>query len=236
MRISRGRLEPCNDNFGGIKSIFIFSYLPTVADQLRGRYGVSLISYPSTRVYKYEVLNASFTENRGEQLGEWSQSLSATLPIQSVADAVELEKLIGIELGVIILNRDGRYRLMGAFNGCNVSQYSTESGGGGSDLNGYTISIEASERYKSPEVLNFDASGFADNDIIFLANNFEARVLADSGIFEARECLIDLLRELEITNPIAILANSFNNRVIEDSGEFESKQCLFETLQEINIL
>ena len=198
MRISRGRLEPCNDNFGGIKSIFLFSYSPTVADQLTGRYGVSLISYPITTIYKYEVLNASFTENRGEQLGEWSQSLSATLPIQSVADAVELEKLIGIEIGVIILNRDGRYRLMGAFNGCNVSQYSTESGGGGSDLNGYTISIEASERYKSPEILNFDASGFVDSNIIFLANNFEVRVLADGGIFEAKECLIETLQEINI--------------------------------------
>jgi hypothetical protein len=160
MKISRGRKEPFKDNFGGVKAVFLFNYSPTVAEQQTGRYGLSVISYPLTQVYRYEVRNGTFSEDRGQELGEWSQTFSGTLPIQSVEDANELRKLSGIEIGLITLGYNGQYRLMGAFNGCRLTNAATSSGGGASDLNGYNITVTAKERHKSPEILDFANSGF----------------------------------------------------------------------------
>lgn len=236
MRMFRGRLEPCKDNLGGIKEIYLFSYDYDKAKLAIGKRGVSITSYPSTLIFKYYIKDGNFTENRSDELGDWSQDLSFTLPNQNALDSFEIQKLMKLELGVIILERSGVYRLIGAENGCNIDSSKVTSGGGHADFNGYNIAISGKERYKSPQIVDFANSGFTDNEFVFLANNFEYRVLVDNGIFESKECLIDLLIELEITDPIAILANRFNDIVIQDSGEFESKQCLFETLQEIDIL
>jgi hypothetical protein len=179
MKIYRGRKEPCKDNFGGVKAVFLFNYSPTVADQQTGRYGLSVLSYPLTQVYRYEVRNGTFSEDRGQDLGEWSQTFSGTLPIQSVEDTNELQKLSGIEIGLITLGYNGQYRLMGAFNGCRLTNVATSSGGGASDLNGYNITVTAKERYKSPEILNFAASGFFEGN--FLVNELYEILTNENG-------------------------------------------------------
>ena len=198
MRIFRGRLEPCKDNLGGIKEVYLFSYDYDKAKLATGKRGVSITSYPSTIIFKYDVKDGNFTENRSDELGDWSQDLSFTLHNQNALDSFEIEKLMRLELGVIILEWSGVYRLIGAENGCNIDSSKVSSGGGHADFNGYNIAISGKERYKSPQIVDFANSGFTDNEIVFLANNFEARVLQDSGEFESKQCLFETLQEIDI--------------------------------------
>lgn len=161
MRIFRGRTEPCKDGLGGVKRVYLFKYSQEVARQARGQRGVSLTSYPPTLVYAYNVQASSFSENRAQDLGDWSQSFSATLTKQTLSDTIEIETLIGIELGLIIEGWDGLFRLVGAENGCRIESATAATGGAKNDLNGYTISIEANERYKSLLFTDLVAAGFS---------------------------------------------------------------------------
>ena len=161
MRIFRGRNEPCKDGLGGVRKVYLFRYEQEVARQARGQRGISLTSYPRTLVYPYNVQAASFSENRSQDLGDWSQSFSATLTKQTLSDTIEIETLIGIELGLIIEGWDGLFRLVGAENGCRIESSTAATGGAKNDLNGYTISIEASERYKSLLFTDLNAVGFS---------------------------------------------------------------------------
>lgn len=166
MKISRGRTEPCKVGLGGIQSVLLFKYDPINAQQRVGKRGVSLTSYPETLVYEYEVQDGQFNENFNEGLGGWSQSLSFSLIKQTVEDAFELDRLARLEIGVIVLENNGTYRLIGAENGCFIDNNTANSGGGKSDFNGYKLSVTGNERYKSPQITDFENSGF-----VLLGNN-----------------------------------------------------------------
>lgn len=68
-----------------------------------------------------------------------------------------------------------------------------------------------------------------------LINAFKARVLADSGIFEAEACLQQTLASLGgISSYEGFLISNFQQRVLYDSGVFEAESCLNTTLTNLN--
>lgn len=84
------------------------------------------------------------------------------------------------------------------------------------------------------------AYGYGYSPIFFLnrnqiVNQFKKRVIDDGGTFEAENCLVSFLNNLQSKNQIA---TTFNLRVLADSGTFEQINCLQTTitdLQNINI-
>jgi len=66
---------------------------------------------------------------------------------------------------------------------------------------------------------------------LFVANNFQSRVIDDGVTFEAKSCLVEFLNEINF-EPL-ILTNKFKERVSADLGTFEAKQCLIELLNTI---
>jgi hypothetical protein len=61
--------------------------------------------------------------------------------------------------------------------------------------------------------------------------NFEIRVAADGGTFEAQNCLNTTLNYL---NSITSLVGDFKERVYADGGVVEAQECLVTTINNLN--
>ena len=72
--------------------------------------------------------------------------------------------------------------------------------------------------------------------IIIRVNSFNARVVADGGFFESRECLILSLYELQGSySKFKQILELFEDRVFRDEGSYESQSCLEDTLIKLNV-
>ena len=59
--LTSGRIEPCKDNIGGVKNIYVFKYVDYLQSQIVLD-GQLLTSFPGSVVYKYEVKNGTFDQ------------------------------------------------------------------------------------------------------------------------------------------------------------------------------
>lgn len=178
--IQRGYKEDCKNFQGGIDKVYLFPYV---------KYGVSditfgggakvsnpdaqnITSFPNTTIYEYEAVNISFTENATITNGgiEWSQNLSFTLPRSF--EALNAFKLMYQDYCAIILDRNGNYRLIGLWNGGEVT-INAGTGGEKNAMNGSTISLKAREDNQAYFLNNFatDFTIFNNNSINFLEFN-----------------------------------------------------------------
>ena len=175
--IQKGYKEDCKNFQGGVDKVYLFPYV---------KYGVSditfgggskvnnpnaqnITSFPSTTIYEYEAVNISYTENATITSGgiEWAQDLSFTLPRSF--EALNAFKLMYQDYCAIILDRNGNYRLIGLWNGGEVT-INAGTGGEKNAMNGSTISLKAREDNQAYFLNNFDADFtiFNNDSINFL--------------------------------------------------------------------
>ena len=161
MSISRGRLEPCKNTFSGVKNVYLWKWQPYNLSQIKGVRGVSLTEYPNTIVFKYSTVSDANTydENLGED-NAYDQTLSVTLKKVELEYNRELSNYQNLVLGVIIEDYKGLFRLMGAFNGVDLTDLNLAVGSGSSDFNGYKLKLESQERFKAPLFTNLNDIGF----------------------------------------------------------------------------
>ena len=178
--IQRGYTESCKDFQGGIDKVYLFPYV---------KYGVSditfggsskvnnpdaqnITSFPSTTIYEYEAVNITFTENATITNGgiEWSQDLSFTLPRSF--ETLNAFKLMYQDYSAIILDRNGNYRIIGLWNGGEVT-INAGTGGEKNAMNGSTISLKAKEDNQAYFLNNFttDFTIFNNESVNFLEFN-----------------------------------------------------------------
>jgi len=178
--IQRGYTESCKDFQGGIDKVYLFPYV---------KYGVSditfggsskvnnpdaqnITSFPSTTIYEYEAVNITFTENATITNGgiEWSQDLSFTLPRSF--ETLNAFKLMYQDYSAIILDRNGNYRIIGLWNGGEVT-INAGTGGEKNAMNGSTISLKAKEDNQAYFLNNFntDFTIFNNESVNFLDFN-----------------------------------------------------------------
>ena len=175
--IQKGYKEDCKNFQGGVDKVYLFPYV---------KYGVSditfgggskvnnpnaqnITSFPSTTIYEYEAVNISYTENATITSGgiEWAQDLSFTLPRSF--EALNAFKLMYQDYCAIILDRNGNYRLIGLWNGGEVT-INAGTGGEKNAMNGSTISLKAREDNQAYFLSNFntDFTIFNNDSINFL--------------------------------------------------------------------
>ena len=190
--IQRGYKEDCKNFQGGIDKLYLFPYV---------KYGVSditfgggtkvnnpdaqnITSFPNTTIYEYEAVNISFTENATITNGgiEWSQNLSFTLPRSF--EALNAFKLMYQDYCAIILDRNGNYRLIGLWNGGEVT-INAGTGGEKNAMNGSTISLKAREDNQAYFLNNFatDFTIFNNDSINFLEFSVNTDIIATSDFF-----------------------------------------------------
>ncbi len=161
--IDKGFKQVCKTQQGGIDKVYLFPYV---------KYGVSDITFgggsrvsnpnaqnitrfPDTTIYEYEAVNISYTENATITSGgiEWSQNLSFTLPASF--ETLNAFKLMYKDYCAIVLDRNGNYRIIGLWNGGEVT-INAGTGGEKNAMNGSTISLKAREDNQAYFLTNFD--------------------------------------------------------------------------------
>ena len=162
--IQRGYTESCKDFQGGIDKLYLFPYVKYgVSDVLFGGFSKgrnpnaqNITQFPQTTIYEYEAVNISYSENASVTSGgvEWSQDLSFTIP-RSFVD-LNVYKLMRQDYCAIILDRNGNYRIIGLWNGGEVT-ISAGTGGEKSAMNGSTITLKARENNQAYFLSNFNA-------------------------------------------------------------------------------
>jgi len=157
----KGRTEPCNNDIGGIKNVYLWKWEQYAQTEIKGVRGSSLTSYPATVVYQFETLSDGNTyEDSLIEDNAYEQSLSVTLKKADLESNIDLQSYQNIILGVIVEGYNGIFRLMGASNGVELENISTAIGSGKSDFNGYNLTLTGRERFKAPLFTNLNEVGF----------------------------------------------------------------------------
>lgn len=170
--ITSGRTEVCNNSIGGLKAVYLFNFTH-YKSYLMSFNGANLTSYPSTTIYKYELLNDANTFSQDLQESEegnsYNQSLSITL--KGVKDKRnEIFALLGQTIGIITESRLGHFNILGLENGCKVNKINETTGGARADFSGFKIEIEAKEKESAFFINDLSGVGFVldGNNVINL--------------------------------------------------------------------
>ena len=190
--IQRGYTESCKDFQGGIDKLYLFPYIKYgVSDVLFGGFSKGrnpdaqdITQFPQTTIYEYEAVNISYSENASVTSGgvEWSQDLSFTIP-RSFVD-LNIYKLMRQDYCAIILDRNGNYRIIGLWNGGEVT-ISAGTGGEKSAMNGSTVTLKAREDNQAYFLSNFntDFTIFNNDSTNFLEFFVNTDIIATSDFF-----------------------------------------------------
>lgn len=150
--LTKGRKIGCFDNIGGIKNVFLSKfYTPDFLFSLKVKEG-DMGNLDDERFFKYETINAIFSETivNDDQGVSFEQSLTFTLFKQDLITTTELDLLTTIDLRYVVEFNDGSFRMGGALNAAKLTNYTIDSGGAKSSLNGYRLTFTSVEEYCSP--------------------------------------------------------------------------------------
>ena len=160
-RINRGRTGACKDTFGGVKNVYLFSWIKYPFFDIKGVKSGVLTSYPATTVYQFQTdSNSNAYNDTLIEDNAYSQSLTLDLKSIDADTTFDLDSYQNIRLGVIVEDYNGLFRLMGAYNGCDIDSLKVVLGSSSSDFNGYQLEISASERFKAPLFDSLRGVGF----------------------------------------------------------------------------
>lgn len=173
--LTTGRTEPCKDNIGGLKNIYLFPYVYYTYSQIVGTRGSEITSFPvNTTVYQYEINGGNFTEtpNNDENGLYYEQSLTFSLLKQDLATTTELNRAMKLDLRYIVEFNDGSLKVGGLWKGARITTINQLSGGAKTDFNGYRVTITSREEYMSAYISSLDIITGGESYIFQDDNNF----------------------------------------------------------------
>ena len=157
--LTKGRSKSCKSSIGGVNEVYLFPFVNYSRSQIVYS-DLVLTSFPETIVYKFETVNQpEFRNTQQEEDGGkfYAESLNLEFAKPTIAD--EFEKLLYKDFRCIVRDRNGLYRMLGAFNGitCESLQYTT--GEAKNSLNGVSFSFEGKEERPALFINNLFDSG-----------------------------------------------------------------------------
>lgn len=165
MNLTKGRKEPCKNNAGGIKELYLSTYVDYSVRQIVGYREQFITSFPDTQVYRYEGQNITFDENINED-GSYSQNINLRLIKQDLATAQLLSILIKNKVRAVIVDYLGGIRVAGCVNGLDA-EIKTNTGGSRVDFNGYDLTLNGSEEFQAPFIADLENSGLTSRRLDF---------------------------------------------------------------------
>lgn len=148
--LNAGRLTPCKDSLGGIKNLYLIDFDSagiTIGsdDEVTDLTG-------SFNYAKYEVkgdasMEATLTSSRENGTTFFEQNITANLRKLSKEDNKELKLMAYGRPHVLVETRDGKLFWVGAENGCEVTGGTAVTGTALGDLQGYTLTLQAMEKF-----------------------------------------------------------------------------------------
>ena len=162
--LTSGRLEPCKDNAGGIKGLYLCSFIPYSALSIEGYKNMLITTFPTTLVFEYKGVNKRVTEKLIQETG-YEQTITIDLFKQDYLSAVLLDDLMKKKVRVIVIDRLENIRVYGLHNGLDV-EVSATSGGVRSDFAGYSLTISGgAEPFAAPYLPSLPGSGFVTEGV-----------------------------------------------------------------------
>lgn len=155
--IAKGRLEPCKDSVGGLKSLYFINFgdVASVTKlDTEGNEDVIDTITPlalTADAYRYDIKGASsFTQNiqssRDTGTTAFEQVIEVTLKKLSIQDHKELKFLAYGRPQVIVEDYNGNLFYAGLEHGMEVTGGTVVTGTAMSDLSGYTLTLTGMER------------------------------------------------------------------------------------------
>jgi hypothetical protein len=150
--LNAGRLTPCKDSLGGIKNLYLVDFGdPTFAINENGSDEITDIT-GSFQYAKYEVkgdasMETTLTSSRENGTTFFEQNITANLRKLTKEDNKELKLMAYGRPHVLIQTRDDKFFWVGVENGCEVTGGTAVTGTALGDLQGYTLTLQAMERF-----------------------------------------------------------------------------------------
>lgn len=163
MKLTSGRKEPCKDNIGGVKEIHLMTYVEYDVRSIVGYRDLFITSFPPTQIYKYEGNQKTFDETYNED-GYYIQEINIRLIDQNIQTAQLLSILLKNKVRAVVTDWKGNRKLAGVINGLDV-EVTTNTGGGKSDFNGYSIKLTGLEELQSPFITSLEDAGITEEDL-----------------------------------------------------------------------
>ena len=162
--ITSGRKDGCKNGLGGVSNVYLMDYVKYNKKLIQtNTERTKLLSFPITIIYDVELRTpTNFDQSINIDKGQisYKQTIELAIKKDSLQTFRELNILIKKDLRLIVLDRLGRYQILGLYNGLKATGYKRVTGGAKSDFNGYNITFEADESEISPFIDNLDYTGF----------------------------------------------------------------------------
>jgi len=156
--LTQGYTLDCKDSIGGIKTVYILEL--AYKGSITSASGIITAWTPSSskRLWTYQLEKESGSMTEDQELAMPAGTLTyvqgLTLPIRKMQAAIkaELRLLAMNDLLVMVLDRNGKYWLLGEENGLNLTKSAGVSGTAMGDANGNTLTFVGKEATPAKEV------------------------------------------------------------------------------------
>ena len=159
--ITKNRGRQCPNKLGGLDLIYIFPFVK-YAKSLIVRDGLVLTSYPNTFVYSFAIVGGEYSESSSVEDGGDLVEQSLTATMTNLNEDNEWQKLVKKDHCVIAKDRNGKYRLMGAYSGVET-EYKATTGSGHADFNGWTFNFKSREQQQALYFEDLNGVGLIDS-------------------------------------------------------------------------
>ena len=181
--LTSGRVKNCKDSIGGVSKVYLFPFV-SYARSLIVYSDLVLSSFPDTNIYEFEVSNNPIFRN-GPQENDGGKYYTEDLNLEFVGIELydEFEKFLEQDFRAIILDRNGIYRLLGAFNGLVCENIEKTTGDNKSSFRGYKLAFTGQE--ERPALFLNDLNLFT-----VIENNFLATENGDFILTEDNKLIL----------------------------------------------
>ena len=159
--LTSGRTEPCRDNIGGIKTIYLFPFVSYSHTQILGTRGEDVTTFPATDIYEFGIAGGNMNENiqNNEKGLSYDQNMSFILKKQDLDTTFELNQIQQYDIRYIVKFNDGKHKIGGLFNGAKLN-FDMVSGGQKNELTGYNVNITSTEEWQGAFIDDLSSAGF----------------------------------------------------------------------------
>lgn len=156
-----GIYRKCKVFNGGVPYLYLFDFKKV----LRSEYSVTdniLTLYPETDVYEFQL-----SESANINIQEVKDDLGNYYSIDFTIKINEIDKdFIKKDVIAIALDRNGKYRILGMFNGLEIESQTITTGGKKNDFNGTELRFKGQEKINPYFINNLADAGFNVDGIV----------------------------------------------------------------------
>lgn len=164
--LTQGYTIDCRDSVGGIKEVYI-TELANIETAPTDTMGVisTIDMVTGKQFWKYQLIKETGTASEKIQTNEangtifYEQDLSFPIRKLQASTRNELKLLAQNTLAIIVLDRNGKYWLMGRSNGMTLEPSEAQFGKAMGDFNGYNLVFKGKEEQSMCEVSSGAVAG-----------------------------------------------------------------------------